>query len=200
MIYWSGLERWGIKRRRGTREQWARSRGARPPSPTTAIGQRVVLVARQPFEPPPGFPEGRVARLSVAGGASTSRADRDLAARAHCSPGLVERRAPWTGSGLRLGACRCALSSSRITPRLVDHAQRFSEAMHGAALLYNLVLAEATKDDEAASMRYRAALDVWRGLDCAQWDVDDFWPLLGDSSDPATIARARRFVDATGSR
>ena len=25
MSYWSGLERWGIRRRRGTREQWSRS-------------------------------------------------------------------------------------------------------------------------------------------------------------------------------
>ena len=59
---------------------------------------------------------------------------------------LVERRAPWTRVDFPWQLDARELTETQRT--LLAHAQRFSEAMHGAALLYNHVLAKATEDDE----------------------------------------------------
>jgi hypothetical protein len=61
------------------------------------------------------------------------------------------------------------------------HAQRFAETMQGAALLYNLMLAEAGKRDSVDDFRDRLA--EWseelqsRGGDIAAWNVGEFWRL-----------------------
>jgi hypothetical protein len=68
---------------------------------------------------------------------------------------------------------------------VLDHARRFSYAMHGAALLYNVMLAEAyeragnTRNTEAASA-HLPALEEWAAsdydvADLHEWDVSDFW-------------------------
>lgn len=65
---------------------------------------------------------------------------------------------------------------------LVEHARCFSEAMHGAALLYNLLLAEALPHEEWTRL-YRASLEEWaellggrmRGLEA--WDRNRFWAI-----------------------
>jgi hypothetical protein len=52
--------------------------------------------------------------------------------------------------------------------------------MHGAALLYNLILADLTKHDERRT-EYQSALEEWaanvqsRASEFASWDLDDFW-------------------------
>lgn len=89
---------------------------------------------------------------------------------------------------------------------LVHHAQRFSCAAHGAALLYNLELAEARQkagreETETTSRdNYRGRLAEWvaysRRVRVAQWaaHIDDFWDCLLDHG--ARIPPpARRFVD-----
>ena len=89
---------------------------------------------------------------------------------------------------------------------LVHHAERFSCAAHGAALLYNLELAEARRnagheETEATSEEnYRTRLDEWRAdahrVGIAAWAarIDDFWDCLFDQG--ARIPpRTRRFID-----
>jgi hypothetical protein len=81
----------------------------------------------------------------------------------------------------------------------VEHARLFSEAMHGAALLYNLMLSEARSDDELRIV-YRERFSSWAALldsrtdAFGSWRRDEFWTLV--ESTPAHVgARARRFVD-----
>ncbi len=96
---------------------------------------------------------------------------------------------------------------SNAVARLVHHAERFSCAAHGAALLYNLELAEARRragreETPATSVdNYRTRLDQWRAdahrVGIAPWAarLDDFWDCLIDHGariPPPT----RRFVDA----
>ena len=61
---------------------------------------------------------------------------------------------------------------------LVDHAKVFSGVMHGAALLYNLLLSERLLNDGWIE-RYQSALAEWsEELDfkeLASWSLDDFW-------------------------
>lgn len=65
----------------------------------------------------------------------------------------------------------------------LQHARNFSETMHGAALLYNLMLAEKKKD-EALIKQYTNSFDDWavrmsnRMAELEAWSQDDFWVLL----------------------
>lgn len=63
--------------------------------------------------------------------------------------------------------------------RLVEHAEKFSTVMHGAALLYNLMLAELRGNEDWIE-RYRSEFDDWRtdeldaeAISC--WSLEDFW-------------------------
>lgn len=62
----------------------------------------------------------------------------------------------------------------------LQHAQNFSEIIHGAALLYNLMLAEA-QPSEQKEKEYTSELGDWaetlaeRSSVFGQWDLDNFW-------------------------
>lgn len=88
--------------------------------------------------------------------------------------------------------------------RELRHAAAFSLAMNGAALLYNLMLAEEwavrglQKGDELAE-DYTARLESWSDSMAeerlAEWDRKDFWRLIGDTN--ARIGHhTRTFVDS----
>jgi hypothetical protein len=87
---------------------------------------------------------------------------------------------------------------------LVDHAERFSGLLHGAALLYNLLLSEraAALAGEASAWEarreaYRARLLQWqaefRTLSFADWSLDDLWRRC-DATISRVQPRTRRFV------
>lgn len=79
---------------------------------------------------------------------------------------------------------------------LVRHAEIFSEAMHGASLLYNLMLSEQRNHEEWVS-RYDRQLIAWRqAFDASRlqgWSLDDFW---AECRHPAhqVLEPTRRFV------
>lgn len=66
---------------------------------------------------------------------------------------------------------------------LVEHARCFSEVLHGAALLYNLMLAEAVPNDDLIE-KYRTRLASWqammgdRDLAFREWDQQGFWAIV----------------------
>jgi hypothetical protein len=96
-------------------------------------------------------------------------------------------------------------ASPSIT-QLVHHAQRFSCATRGAALLYNLMLAESRSQvidatDNTSIDTYRELVDEWIAeairIDLADWaaNVSDFWDCVLDHAvriPPTT----RLFLDA----
>ncbi|MCV2890663.1 DUF6361 family protein [Ruegeria aquimaris] len=91
--------------------------------------------------------------------------------------------------------------------RIATHAERFSRLMHGAALLYNLMLAEelAAIQGETVAIgkekveAYTKSLDAWReeiaGLALADWSLDDLW-LLVEQTGHTVTTQARRFVES----
>ena len=69
----------------------------------------------------------------------------------------------------------------------VDEARRFSVVMHGAALLYNVLLAERAEDlglkqHEGKRDAFADDLDEWRreieGSDLRGWDLNQLWALV----------------------
>jgi hypothetical protein len=69
----------------------------------------------------------------------------------------------------------------------ITHAENFSLVMHGAALFYNLMLAEKSEWEEKIN-EYHTSLDEWwaelRGHDqqLACWDRERFWVIARESN------------------
>ncbi|GII98237.1 hypothetical protein CLV28_1335 [Sediminihabitans luteus] len=81
---------------------------------------------------------------------------------------------------------------------VVDHAKRYSLAINGGALLYNLLLAEKSEQVERAD-EYREALDGWRESVAAArtftgWNRADFWGTVR-SGNPNLRPMTATFVD-----
>jgi hypothetical protein len=86
----------------------------------------------------------------------------------------------------------------------VEHARLFSLAMHGAALLYNLLMAERAvdlgiRDDDEGVERFRQAAASWAaeaGADSslAAWSLSEFWATLSRVN-PHVPHGARRFAE-----
>lgn len=81
----------------------------------------------------------------------------------------------------------------------LTHARNFSEAMHGAALLYNLKLAELKKNEEWITL-YQEELKEWylrmrsRQAAWQTWNRSEFWLLL-DAQGVHVPALSRVFVN-----
>ena len=81
--------------------------------------------------------------------------------------------------------------------RLIKHADVFSAVMHGAALLYNLMLAERRENEEWID-RYRRGLSDWRETEfdrtaVSLWSLYDFWRCI-EHEGHRIRGRARQFV------
>jgi len=87
---------------------------------------------------------------------------------------------------------------------VLTDARRFSLLMNGAALIYNLLLAEAYEREgfdrvPNAVDEYKARLDDWAASptlehDIADWDRDRFWARVLQQN-PNINQRSRRFID-----
>ena len=84
----------------------------------------------------------------------------------------------------------------------LDEARHFAIAIHGAALLYNLLLAERADAlelpaNEGSRDRFATRLDDWcqevEGSDILSWDLDGLWTLVARQGRPVT-APTRHFV------
>ncbi len=82
----------------------------------------------------------------------------------------------------------------------LEEARRFAVAMHGAALLYNVLLAERAEElslaeHEGHRDNFAARLDNWNreveASDIGRWNLDQLWTLVTDQGRPvATPTRA----------
>lgn len=192
--YWSGLRTWGIRRIGGGREDVLRA--------AAAVGDEGQTVWSPGLPKPPKTPktlfEAAVFRLS------REEADflTDRIATA-CSGSLLAFLA------LEKDSADCAqiwehparAAFPEPMRRLVDHAERVSDLMLGAALLYNLMLAERCERDKRDEWveTYRQKMSDWRetfdSARIAAWDLDAFWDETRHDNHGQTPA-LRRFVAA----
>ena len=81
----------------------------------------------------------------------------------------------------------------------LGHARNFSEIMHGAQLLYNLILAEQSKNSDRTD-EYQERLNNWwtlieQGDDrFANWNLQQFWSIVYKLN-PRISARAKQFIE-----
>ncbi|GEK87729.1 hypothetical protein GCM10007198_25410 [Microbacterium aerolatum] len=104
--------------------------------------------------------------------------------------------APWADAA--------ALSVTGESRALLDHAHSFSAVMHGAQLLYNLLLAEqyeqgGFQSESGRSDRYRSEVDRWAEtlpaiVDVATWDLDDLLRRVDIVRGAPIHPRSARFV------
>lgn len=88
--------------------------------------------------------------------------------------------------------------SDEVQERLY-HARNFSEIIHGASLLYNLMLAKEATDEELIE-KYSIELEDWvelvdaRLTEYREWDLERFWEIVTNTS-ANTPERMQLFVD-----
>lgn len=82
----------------------------------------------------------------------------------------------------------------------LEHARNFSEAIHGAALLYNFMLAEKSAKKDLIR-QYQSELAEWaeslqaRESDLARWDRKQFWSVVTNDPTVRISIHTRTFVD-----
>lgn len=184
-IYWSALGKLGIRDDAGAQPKWKVS-----------------------IDAPEGFPSDVESGFSMSQNEAGWLQERILATSpksylAHLlATGLdvdiIDIDSPWEHPSLD--------SASNEIRSLVEHARLFSLAIHGAALLYNLLVAEKYENVKGPGKAgfidvYRELLGDWteqitadsRGL--GGWDLDNFWSAISTGRPPVP-AGTKTFVDA----
>jgi hypothetical protein len=208
-IYWNGLHRFGILRRSGSIEQLAGSVGHAPTieeAVTEMVDRGAGIWDPNLPAPPVGFFQLDEASLTLEPAEAEWLAER---IEASCAGTLLS----WLVAGRRISNAAslvpwdepAVLDAPPEISRVLDHAELFSRVMHGAALLYNLLLAERCREiglDELAKKResLRVELSTWAiemdalGPRLGNWALEDFWGLVR-SINPRVPLRTRLFID-----
>lgn len=205
-IYWIGLQSWGICRFPGTQEQYQRSldhwnERQKIRTEVDEINQddgfQINWDSDLPMKPE-GFPSQ--ANFALTNGEAQYLKDRLLLSCTesllaylveHTQPIDDTVHFPWFHSSI-------GTFPSRLQNWLI-HARNFSETIHGAALLYNLKLAELAKNEELVS-QYHENMEQWyarlriRQEAWPQWNRIEFWALAARPGvNVPTLSR--KFVD-----
>jgi hypothetical protein len=184
-IYWSGLQLLGVCRFEGSQETYHRSLDAFYRRTRSAVrnddGELDVAPGANWHgvpRPPAGFPE-QVSLALTQAEAEYLRDRLAVSVPRSLFAHLVRATPPGEPPEFPWGHPSFSEFPEHNKEQLL-HAQNFSELMHGAALLYNLILAEASKNPELIA-RYEAALTGWRQMvdgrieAFGRWDQPAFW-------------------------
>lgn len=203
-VYWNGLAMLGIRLFRGSLERYHSTFGQEiveeeACAPSEVLDEKAALGNWDAHLPkaPAGFPETAKIRLR--------RVDAEY---------LLDRlRLRATGSLFHLLAEEdwdddeaefpwehpvAARLDARMSP-VLEHARCFAEVMHGAALLYNRMLARKVPNEEL-STQYEADLEAWvadierRREALQRWDRASFWSMVV-LENPRAAAAARTFAE-----
>lgn len=200
-VYWKGLQRWGILRYPGAQSQyhrWLDHFYALPQQRTEYDNQ----------EPVEGWGKTHWNLTIPAPEDFPNRVNLDLT---QAEAGYLQGRlqSACHGSLLMTLVDTCApveaIEFIWQHPQLADfprqqqtwirHARYFSETLHGAALLYNLMLAELREDDGLVET-YQSAVQEWQDSltttfgELLRWDQRAFWQLVkGAGHIPLTTER-----------
>jgi hypothetical protein len=206
-LYWSGLGVWGLRLFPGSQDQYHRSldrlyrrieTGFRDDDGQPLDGPGVRNWHAAIPAPPQGFPKCPISLRLTRGEAEYLRERLLTRCRGTLLAYLVDACKPVDYVPLVWEHPERATFPARNQADLV-HAQNFSEVIHGAALLYNLMLAEKSKNEELTS-KYQTRYQEWadglkaRANQLAEWRRDDFWKVVY-STNPRIPLPTRAFVD-----
>lgn len=206
-IYWQGLLVWGIRQFRGAQQEYHRSvdlfyarrnshRASRREFDGESQGEASLPNWHSGLPAKPNdFPE--VASFALAKHESEYLRERILA---HCSQSLL---AVLVRDRIAVDSVDFAWELPVDLPAYLreqlNHGWNFSLAVHGAQLLYNLMLAELRRWDEKIQ-DYRNRMRQWwddlsdRKREMTTWERQRFWNIVYQSN-PRVSSRAKRFVD-----
>lgn len=203
-IYWYGLGSWGIYRYGGSQQEYHQafdrlnrsSRRTQQNDDGDILGLQSTEWDPHLPQAPADFPNSASFRLTAEeaeylADRIAQRHPRSLLAHLVRQSEPSNTRFPWQHPAV-----------DGFPPDLQEqllHAQNFSELSHGAALLYNLMLAEA-KPDSTLAESYRTDLEQWatrlsaRAEALQQWDRQAFWRLVNQQAGPVSL-RTQAFVN-----
>lgn len=200
-IYWSGLESWGIRQFPGSIDayfaalpHWPKDTGKDHVEDDMSGAQRHrhLWHDRMP-QPPKGWPD--TVDFDLEPDEASFLVDR-----------LVDRHPHSLLTYLASRSDRAKADAIWLHPHiadfpaqarvLVEHARIFSGVMHGAALLYNLLLSELRENEDWID-RYQTALTEWSDeldtKELASWSLDNFWHETRHTGH-SVLDPAKRFV------
>ena len=203
-IYWNTLRRFGILRREGTEGQVAGLRQiARPQDEATEyLEQSDAVWAPSLPSPPDDFFDLACCDFALTHDEATWLAERIVAAVPDSLLQFMvsQRKRHWEHA--YAWEDPEAVGAEGPVRKALDEARRFSIAMHGAALLYNLLLAERAEElglarHEGRRDEYRSGLDAWQEdfqeINAGAWDLKGLWALIAAQGRPAALP-TRSFV------
>lgn len=206
-IYWQGLGTWGIRVYQGSQDQYHRSLD----SWYQAAAERINADRGELFDDGtvrpnwhPGIPEAPTGwrdKVDFSLRKSEARFLRDCILN-HCAGSLLAYLLDADGTLGEADFIWASEVSRKLSPlhrEQVNHARNFSETMHGAAVLYNLMLASKASKSElrnqyAEQMQDWAALIKSRKRELSEWNRGSFWSLISSQGIRVSI-RTREFVD-----
>lgn len=206
-VYWNGLRRWGILRFQGSEDEYQRSLGGYYAHQHRALhtddGEPVdgVMVANWdphlPKAPEDLFEESTFELENHEIEYITDRikmtADRSLLSQLIDLGNGVDANTHFPWDHIDPDELDKSMKAA------VGHGRNFSETMHGAALLYNLMLAEESGRD-GLDEEYQELLGQWwdtlheREFEYKNWDRKAFWKFL-KSIDARVPVPTYQFVD-----
>lgn len=201
-IYWAGLGEWNIRRFRGSQNEYHSSLDVYYELQQRAGDDGKTEEPQPNWDPalpdsPEDFPESATIDLReqdaeyLRDRILQSVPDSMLADLLHEPELPGDPEYPWEY------AHRNHLSDE--VQEYLYHARNFSEIIHGASLLYNLMLAREATDEELIE-EYSNELDDWvqlvetRLTEYREWDLDRFWEIVTNAS-ANTPERMQLFVE-----
>jgi len=204
-IYWAGLGAWRVRRFPGSQEQYrgawdwllthretTRLNDDHEPDDTSSVRTWDPELPTMPLD----FPKGASFMLKHHEAEYLQHRISEL--RSTLLSHLINETTPAEETQFPWDHPEAANFPEKLKMPL-EHARLFSEAMHGAALLYNLMLAEASRNAEWIS-GYRGSFTSWstfvatRQAVFQRWHRGEFWA-MANSANCRVTARTRRFVD-----
>lgn len=207
-IYWLGLKSWGIRLFPGSQDEYHRGFERRQRSLADVLrdddGELVSggsVGAWHPHlpAPPPDFPEKASFALTPAEARYlqervTFSAPRSFLAFLVQNARSLDAQFPWEHP--QFGELPAEVRGA------LEHARNLAETMHGAALLYNLMLSEELPpgdDRDAGIEEFRSELAAWasemtgREHALEAWNRRAFWELVDEIANVGPLTR--RFVE-----
>ena len=204
-IYWNSLRRFGILRHQGTEAQAVGLRQiSRPMGEETEFLERSDAVWAPSIPgPPDDFFSLSRCDFALKHDEATWLAERivDAVPDTLLQFLVAKGNRPEATARYAWENPDAAVTTGRVRNAL-DEARRFAVAMHGAALLYNVLLAERAGklgllEHEERRDHYAAQLEEWQreieSSDLGRWDLNQLWTLVTEQERPAA-ARTLSFV------
>ena len=198
-IYWHSLRRFGILRRDGTEGQVAGLRQiSRPQDEATEFLEHSDAVWAPSIPPAPDeFFNFESCNFALTHDEATWLRERIIDAVPDSLLQFLVMRGKLLSASTYAWEDPEAVAAEGPVRDALDEARRFAVAMHGAALLYNLLLAERAEElsltrHEGSRDRYTTRLDEWQKdfqeINAGAWDLKGLWALVAGQGRPAALA------------